>query len=193
MKCPHCGSSVISTRGKSRDGQPRFKCGECDRLFQEGVKHRPIWTPEEDELLLKLGQSPELEQIWNGYARVNKWPSRTHKALIARLERLGSSRYEQGNGWLTRSQLLKALGMSEASAFSFSNWVAHGLPVTKDDSGFHRVFLGDFVRWCLSPRGCDIAAKFISKNKSVAAWFLAAVIEWQNEPNPLQEKPRKVQ
>lgn len=193
MNCPHCNSTIIIKKGKSREGNPRFRCESCKRLFQEGVKRRPVWTGAEDELLLRIGQSPYLEKQWNAHAKANKWPQRTKAGLLARLEKLQASRYEEGNGWLTRSQLLKALGLNKSSAFSFSNWVANGLPVCKEENGYHRVFLGDFVRWCLSPKGIDIAAKFLSRNKSVAAWFLAAVAEWQNEPNPLQKtRVRKV-
>lgn len=190
-RCPHCASSVLTIAGKSRLGDPKFRCETCKRLFQEGVKHRPLWTPEEDELLLKLGQCPNLESLWNAHAKINKWPQRTKAGLIARLGRLQASRYEQENGWMTRSQLLKALGLSESSAFCFSNWVANGLPIHKEENGYHRVFLGDFVRWCLSPEGIDIASKFLSKNKSVANWFLNAIAQWQNEPNPLRVKSQK--
>ncbi|MFB2970400.1 hypothetical protein ACE1CD_15615 [Aerosakkonema sp. BLCC-F183] len=136
-----------------------------------------------------MASAPNLEREYNTIATSKKWPKRTKAALIARLERLGQSRYDSSNGWMTRSQLLKALGLSENNAFSFSAWVANGLPVYKEENGFQRVFIGDFIKWCLSPSGQPYAAKFLSKNQSVAAWFLAAINDWLLE-NPSNKKVR---
>ena len=188
MSCPHCKSQILSKAGMSR-GKPKLKCGSCKRFFSEGTSRRPQWTSEEDEVLLSMASVPNLELEYNAIASRKKWPKRTKIALIARLERLGQSRYDSSNGWMTRSQLLNALGLSESSAFSFSAWVGAGLPVHKEENGFHRIFIGDFVRWCLSPSGQEYAAKFLSKNKSVAAWFLAAVNDWFVE-NPSNKKVR---
>jgi len=190
MNCPHCNSQILTKAGTSR-GKARVRCGTCDRIFLPGAKRRAGWRKEEDLLLLEMASIPDLCKEWNVRARANKWPSRTKPALLARLERLGASRHEDTGGWLTRPQLLRALGMSESNAFSFSAWMSAGLLVSKSENGHHRVFLGDFVRWCLSPQGQEYAAGFLSKNKSVAAWFLAAINDWADVKNPSTSKPRR--
>lgn len=188
--CPHCKSRILSKAGLSR-GKQKFRCLSCNRLFSEGASRRAQWTPEEDETLILMAQTPDLKREYNAIASSKKWPLRTKASLVARLERLGQSRYDNSSGWMTRSQLLKTLGLTENNAFSFSAWVSAGLPVRKEENGFHRVFVGDFVRWCLSPSGQGYAAKFLSKNKSVAAWFLSAINEWQFVENPLSKKVKK--
>jgi len=184
MNCPHCNSQILTKAGTSR-GKARFRCGTCDRFFVEGAKRRSPWSEEEDFLLMEIAAIPNLCEEWNARAKAKKWPIRTKPALLARLERLGSSRYECAEGgWLTRIQLFRALGMSEGNSFSFSAWVSAGLPVSRSEGGHQRVFLGDFVRWCLSPQGQEYAARFLSKNKSVAAWFLGAINDWLDVENP---------
>lgn len=178
MNCPHCNSQILTKAGASR-GKARFRCGTCDRIFVEGAKRRSPWSEEEDLLLLEIAAIPNLCDEWNARAKARKWPVRTNAALLARIERLGASRYEGAEGgWLTRVQLFRALGMSEGNSFSFSAWVSAGLPVSRSECGHQRIFLGDFVRWCLSLEGQKYAAGFLSKNKSVAAWFLSAINDW---------------
>lgn len=192
MNCPHCRSTNTRKFGIIQNHQ-RHKCKDCHRSWHEGSKHAAGWKKEEEFLLITVGQIPNLENWWNEHAKQVGWPRRTELALKHKLRSLGeTSAPDESSGWVTSTMLLNSLGLSGGrNSSTFPSWVGAGLKTYKTAGGAHRVFLGDFVQWALSPVGSEKLSKSIRGNLLAIRWLLATIGEWKDKENPAEKRGRK--
>lgn len=190
LKCVQCNGDRIRKYGFMK-GKQRYKCNDCYRSWYECDRRPQKWSPEEDMLLIVIGQAPNLRTYWNEHAKQVGWPTRTLGALRARLRVLGEARSaDEASGWVTPVMLITSLGLSDNNCSSFASWRAAGLPADKSEGGLYRVFLGDFVRWLLTPIGMEKIVRSIRGNTIAMRWILQTIADWKDEPNPVQ-KPKK--